>query len=122
VAYRVHREKPEDCRGQPIERTHRHSKTTPRRSPPDFILPQQIHHVVVYGDAAKDDVLSLLRTILGVDLVRNAYISDSVSDGVNYIAHSVHEAMDTVEFEMRFHSASGCQWRSKLYSEDLFEL
>jgi hypothetical protein len=88
----------------------------------DVVLPLQVHHIIVYGDTAKDDVLNLLKNILGADLVRDAYISNSVFDGVANVAKSVHVLMDTVDFEMHVQSAFGCQRRSKLYNEDHTEL
>jgi hypothetical protein len=88
----------------------------------DVVLPLQIHHIVVYGNTAKDDVLNLLKSLLGADLVHDAYIANAVFDGVANVAKSVHVLMDTVDFEMHVQSAFGCQWRSKLYNEDHTEL
>jgi hypothetical protein len=91
-------------------------------SPADVVLPHQIHHIVVYGDTAKDDVLNLLETLLGADLIHDTYKSNSVFDGVPYTAKFVHELMDTVEFEKRVQGSFDCEWRSKLHNEDHTEL
>ena len=91
--------------------------------PPGINLPQQIHHLVVYGDDAKNDALQkLLAESLNADLVREAHVSSSIFDGVTVMAHTTHEHMDTVDFEMNVKSAFGCQWRSNLYGEETSEL
>jgi hypothetical protein len=85
-------------------------------NPPENVtLSNQVHHLVVYGDDEKADVLSLLKTIVGADLVANAIVSNSVFDSVNMIAHTVHEVMGSPYFERSNPSAFGCQWRSALY-------
>lgn len=87
--------------------------------PPNFKLPEHIHHMVVYGDDSRNGALhSLLAELLGTGLVRNARVSDSVFDGPKVAAYTVFENMDTVDFEMHVKSAFGCQWRSKLYHGD----
>jgi hypothetical protein len=89
-------------------------------NPPNNVtLPEKIHHLIVYGDNKKEDVLNLLKTFMAADLVDDAIVSDSVFDAVTEIAGHVHGVMDTVEFEMRAKSAFGCQWRSALYRNEL---
>jgi glycerol kinase len=84
---------------------------------------KQIHHIVVYGDDAKNEAVHrLLATILDANLVRNVRISTSSYDGLAFVAQNAHTHMDTVEFEMRAPSSFGCQWRSRLYKEDQTEL
>tara|TARA_R110002003_G_scaffold63_17_gene5938 strand:- start:125 stop:1006 length:882 start_codon:yes stop_codon:yes gene_type:complete len=84
--------------------------------PPNVRLPEQIHHLVVYGDDSENETFhNLLAELLGADLVRDARVSNSVFDGPKVSAYVVHENMDTVDFEMNVKSAFGCQWRSKLY-------
>ncbi|KAF1957719.1 hypothetical protein CC80DRAFT_491094 [Byssothecium circinans] len=91
--------------------------------PPDFNLPAQFRYLVVYGDDAKNETLHhMLKDILGSDLVRDARVSSSVFDGMAFMAHVVHEHMDTIDFETQVESAFGCKWRSKLYPKDESEL
>lgn len=82
-------------------------------------LPDQIRHLYVYGDDAKNNALHhLLATILNADLVRDARVVSSVYDSVFEMAYSAHGVMDTIDFETEVPAAFGCKWRSKLYSGD----
>jgi hypothetical protein len=91
--------------------------------PSDINLPKQIDRLVVYGYHSKSDALHrLLAEALGLELLRNAHVCNSVFDGVGYMARGMHGIMDTVDFEMNVKSAFGCQWRSKLYRNDDGEL
>jgi hypothetical protein len=91
--------------------------------PPGVDLPQQIRHLFLYGDDAKNnDLKLLLASMLDEDLVGNAHVSDSIYASVLYVADSCHVVMDTVDHEMRAEAAFGCKWRSKLYHEERTEL
>jgi hypothetical protein len=88
--------------------------------PPGVDLPQQIRHLYIHGNDAKNDALKpMLASMLGEDLVGNAQVSDSVYTSVRYIADSCHVAM---VFDMDTEAAFGCKWRSKLYREERTEL
>lgn len=87
--------------------------------PPGVKFPDQLHHMLVYGDDAKnEDLRQLLTELFGADQVQAGYFSNSVFDGVNHTAYVAHRVMDEVDFEMNVFAPSGCKWRSKLYSGD----
>lgn len=92
--------------------------------PPNAHRPKQIHHLVVYGDDSKSEVLwDLLATIFDADLVRDAHVSSSVFDVVNYAAHGAYEAMYAFSCVPKEQPAApGCRRRSKFYGEDPIEL
>lgn len=91
--------------------------------PPNVNLPEKIHHLVVYGDDAKNQALHhLIATFLNADLIRDAHVSSSVYDGVTIVARSAHVEMDTIDFETRNRPTFSCRWRSRLYRKDQNEL
>ncbi|KAF2683145.1 hypothetical protein K458DRAFT_405273 [Lentithecium fluviatile CBS 122367] len=92
-------------------------------APPNVNLPMQIHHLIVYGDDAKDDALHhLLATILGAVLVREAHFLSSVFDCLTHVARFAHEVMDTIDFEWTVPSAFSCRGQAKLHRENHNEL
>jgi len=81
------------------------------------------NRLVIYGDNANNrEIFSIIESVFGPDLNRDAYMSNSVYDGLAYIAGAAYEQMDTVNFEMRVPASFGCRWRSKLYHEGQTEL
>ncbi|KAF2272060.1 uncharacterized protein EI97DRAFT_437242 [Westerdykella ornata] len=94
--------------------------------PADMRLPEELRHLIVYGDDANNDefrriLAAALRNVqLPTQQTRN--VLSSIFDGPAYTAYTAHVRMDTPEFETHAPSAFGCKWRSKLYSEDQTEL
>jgi hypothetical protein len=92
-------------------------------SPPQTMtLPAQIDRLIVYGDDAENHALrQLLAELLNDKVMRDAHVASSVFDGVDYMAHTVHERIIWMELD-GIEPAFGCQWRSKLYRTDHSEL
>jgi hypothetical protein len=103
-----------------IEDAIRHLFANP---PENVTLPEKIDHLVVYGDEKKEDVLSLLKRIVGADLVERAIVSQSIFDAVSGLAGGVYA--DTHNFDWFMHVAEpaiGCRWRMLLNQKERDEL
>lgn len=93
-------------------------------SPPaDYRMPQDLRHVMVYGDDAKSSALrAQLADVLDSGLLQASHISNSIYDAPRILSRNSHTFMDTADFETSNKAAFGCKWRSRLYFDDRTEL
>jgi hypothetical protein len=79
--------------------------------------------LLLYGDDAHNpEILGIIGSVFGSQVIHDAYVTTSAHDGMDYVAKGAYEHMDTVDFEMRVSAGFGCRWRSDLYSEGRTEL